>query len=242
MQGELQVMATTVISTEQTVTRPKGISHGGKPPGNGSRGGRGPNGGGRDGDDSARYLTPDHRYRIGMWVALCSITMLFTALTSAYIVRSRLNTANDWQPINVPQMLWLSTSLILLSSATFESARRFLRRGEDSRFRVWLLATVLLGLGFLATQLLAWRELVGQGIYLTSNPHSSFFYLLTAVHALHLLGGILMLGYLLWRAWGLKGGDEARARRQDSADAVGLYWHFMDGLWVYLFLLLFLWR
>lgn len=237
-------MATTVISSKETVTRPRGIKHGGTtPPGNGSRGGRGPNGGG--GDDSSRHLTPDHRYRIGMWVALCSITMLFTALTSAYIVRSRLNTANDWQPIGVPQMLWLSTSLILLSSATFEAARRYLRRGEEERYQLWLLATVLLGLGFLVTQWLAWRELVAQGIYLTSNPHSSFFYLLTAVHALHLLGGIMMLTYLLWRAWGRhrsSGGAQAMARRQDSAGAVALYWHFMDGLWVYLFLLLFLWR
>jgi len=233
-------MATTVISTEQAVTRPAGIKHGGKPPGNGSRGGHGPNGGG--GDDSSRHLTPDNRYRIGMWVALGSITMLFTALTSAYIVRSRLNTANDWQPLSVPQMLWLSTSLILLSSATFEAARRFLRRHDDRRYRLWLLATVGLGLGFLLTQLLAWRELVGQGIYLTSNPHSSFFYLLTAVHALHLMGGILMLGLLLWRALGRRSESRSRARRQDSADAVGLYWHFMDGLWVYLFLLLFLWR
>src|SRR4051794_15827457 len=124
-------MATTVISTKETVKRPHGIKHGGTPPGNGSRGGgRGPNGGDHGGD-SARHLTPDHRYRIGMWVALCSITMLFTALTSAYIVRSRLSTANDWQPIGVPQMLWLSTSLILLSSATFEVARRHLRRNEE---------------------------------------------------------------------------------------------------------------
>lgn len=236
-------MATTVISTEKTVTRPTGIKHGGsQPPGNGRRGGRGPGGGGSGGDDSARHLTPDHRSRIGMWVALCSITMLFTALTSAYIVRSRLNTANDWHPISVPQMLWLSTALILLSSATFEAARRYLRRREDERFRLWLMVTVGLGLGFLATQWLAWRELVAQRIYLATNPHSSFFYLLTAVHALHLVGGILMLGYLLWRAWGKVIGDEQRARRQDTANAVGLYWHFMDGLWVYLFLLLFLWR
>jgi cytochrome c oxidase subunit III len=239
-------MATTVISTEKTVARPKVKGKGGTGGGNGSRGtgGRGPGGGGRD--DGARNLTPDHRYRIGMWVALASILMLFTALTSAYIVRSRLSTANDWQPISMPQMLWLSTSLILLSSATFEAGRRFIKRGEDSKYRRWLMATVLLGLGFLLTQLLAWRELVAQGIYLSTNPHSSFFYLLTAVHGLHLLGGILMLGFLLLRAWGNKRGyaqeQEATARQRDSADAVALYWHFMDGLWIYLFLLLFLWR
>lgn len=233
-------MATRVINTERTAPRSIGITKGSRPNGNGSPGKRGPGGGG---DDSARQFTPDHRYRIGMWVALCSITMLFTALTSAYIVRSRLSTANDWQPIFVPHMLWLSTALILLSSVTFEASRRLLRRGDDRGYRRWLTATVLLGVGFLLTQLLAWRELVAQGIYLNTNPHSSFFYLLTGVHALHLLGGILMGTYLLARAW--RGQSELRAPRalrQDSANAAALYWHFMDGLWIYLFLLLFLWR
>jgi cytochrome c oxidase subunit 3 len=109
---------------------------------------------------------------------------------------------------------------------------------------------LLLGFGFLASQLLAWRELVGQGIYLATNPHSSFFYLLTGLHGLHLLGGILGLSYLALRARRESGaafdvagaaGNRARKRRA-SVDAIGLYWHFMDGLWVYLFALLFLWR
>ena len=234
-------MATRVINTERTVPRSIGIK-GGRPNGNGSPGKKGPGGDGGGSDDNARQLTPDHRYRIGMWVALCSITMLFTALTSAYIVRSRLSTANDWQPISVPRMLWLSTALILLSSVTFEAARRLLKRDDDQGYRRWLTATVTLGLGFLLTQWLAWRELVAKGIYLATNPHSSFFYLLTGVHALHLLGGIVMLGYLLARAWRSRNVGQTRALRQDSANAAALYWHFMDGLWIYLFLLLFLWR
>ena len=231
-------MATTVINTEKTLPRSLGIKKGGRPNGNGSSGKNGPGGN----DDSARQFTPDHRYRIGMWVALCSITMLFTALTSAYIVRSRLSTANDWQPISVPHMLWLSTALILLSSVTFEVSRRFIKRDNDQGYRRWLTATVLLGLGFLLTQWLAWRDLVAKGIYLATNPHSAFFYLLTGAHALHLVGGILMLGYLLARAWRRQSGEQSRAHRQDSANAAALYWHFMDGLWIYLFLLLFLWR
>jgi cytochrome c oxidase subunit III len=240
-------MATTVISTEKTVARPaKGSVKGGNKGngGNGSRGGRGPGGGG-NGDDGSRPV-PDHRYRIGMWVALASIMMLFTALSSAYIVRSRLATANDWQPIAVPQMLWLSTALILLSSVSFEAARKAIRRDEAEKYRRWLMTTTLLGLGFLVTQLLAWRELVAQGIYLATNPHSAFFYLLTAVHGLHLLGGILMLALLLRRAWGRRAEEraqqEAAARREDTTGAVAVYWHFMDGLWIYLFLLLFVWR
>ena len=234
-------MATTVISTERAVARPAtGPKNGKGGGGNGSRGtgGRRPGGG----DDSSRDLSPDHRYRIGMWVGLASVMMLFTALSSAYIVRSRVSTANDWQPIAIPHMLWLSTSLILLSSATFEAARKFIKRGEDKAYRLWLMATVLLGFGFLATQLLAWRDLVAQGIYLATNPHSSFFYVLTGAHGLHLLGGILMLGLLLLKAWRRVESKPLLARRTDSADAVAIYWHFMDGLWIYLFLLLFLWR
>ncbi|MBA3765757.1 MAG: cytochrome c oxidase subunit 3 [Acidobacteria bacterium] len=235
-------MATTVINTEKTLPRSIGITKGSRTPGNGSSGKNGPGGGDNGDDDSARQFTPDHRYRIGMWVALCSITMLFTALTSAYIVRSRLSTANDWQPISVPHMLWLSTALILLSSVTFEASRRLLKRDDDQGYRRWLTVTVLLGIGFLLTQWLAWRELVAKGIYLATNPHSSFFYLLTGVHALHLVGGILMLGYLLARAWRRQSELQSRNLRQDSANAAALYWHFMDGLWIYLFLLLFLWR
>ena len=237
-------MATTVISTEKTVARPGEIIRGGRSGGNGPRtGGRGPGGGGGGGgDDASRRFAPDHRYRIGMWVALGSIMMLFTALTSAYIVRSRVSTANDWQPLAIPRMIWLSTALILLSSVTFEVARRFIKRDENATYRKWLLATACLGLGFLATQLLAWRELVAQGIYLVSNPHSSFFYLLTAVHGLHLLGGILMLGLLLAKTLGGRNEPRLKARRRDFADAVATYWHFMDGLWIYLFVLLFVWR
>jgi cytochrome c oxidase subunit 3 len=101
--------------------------------------------------------------------------------------------------------------------------------------------TLLLGLGFLAAQVLAWRQLVAAGVYLASNPHSAFFYVLTGLHAIHLVGGVLALAYLHWfvrRA----GGAEADLKRRALTDVVGIYWHFMDVLWVFLFLLLFFWR
>lgn len=180
------------------------------------------------------------RYRIGMWVALAGVAMLFTSLTSAYIVRANL--ANDWRAIAMPRVLWLSTALIVASSLTFEIARRALKSGRSIVYSRWLLVTVMLGLAFLASQLLAWRQLVSQGIYISSNPHSSFFYVLTGAHGIHLLGGILGLDFLLLRSWRKRFEDQAGARRQAIADAVALYWHFMDGLWIYLFLLLFLWR
>lgn len=217
--------------------------------GNGSRGGPQPPNG-NDGEQygrASRDTTPQ-QYRIGMWLALSAILMMFAALTSAYVFRST-RTQQEWQIFAVPQMLWVSTFLILASSATFEAARRAERSGRQAFYRRWLLASLALGFGFLVSQLLAWRELVGQGIYLATNPHSSFFYLLTALHGIHLLGGILGLSYLAVRArreiadaraTGAAGNVERK--RRASVEAIGLYWHFMDGLWVYLFALLFLWR
>src|SRR5207253_2776562 len=140
---------------------------------------------------------PGNRFRTGAWVVIAGVVMLFTALTSSYIVRSA--SSNDWQPIAMPKVLWLSTALILISSLTMEISRRSLKRQRDASYGRWLLITVALGLVFLVSQLLAWRQLVRQGVYMASNPYNSFFYLFTAAHGLHLLGGILALGYLLLR-------------------------------------------
>jgi cytochrome c oxidase subunit 3 len=105
-----------------------------------------------------------------------------------------------------------------------------------------LLLTLLLGLGFLASQLFAWRQLAAQGLYISTHPHSSFFYVLTGTHGVHIAGGLLALVFL-WRR-SQRPLDDAGliAKRQAAADAVAIYWHFMGALWIYLFLLLFLWR
>ena len=228
-------MAATVTSTERVID----TTVGGGPR---SRGGNGfpKNGGGRNGHsgDSLRFSAD--RYRIGVWVAIGSILMLFVALTSAYIVRSA--SSNDWQPIAMPKVLWLSTALILISSMTMEVSRRSLKQQRDQAYGRWLIATVALGLGFLATQLFAWRQLVRQGVYLASNPYNSFFYLFTAAHGLHLLGGILALAYLLLRTTRKRNTVEGELRRVGAAGAATVYWHFMDGLWVGLFFLLFFWK
>jgi cytochrome c oxidase subunit 3 len=162
----------------------------------------------------------------------------------------RSASSNDWQPIAMPKVLWLSTALILISSVTMEISRRSLkqqgkqqgRQKSDAGYGRWLMITVVLGLAFLATQLLAWRQLVRQGVYMASNPYNSFFYLFTAAHGLHLFGGILALGFLLVRTRRKRSTVEGELRRVGAADAATIYWHFMDGLWVVLFLLLFFWK
>jgi cytochrome c oxidase subunit III len=228
-------MAATVTSTERVID----TTVGGGPR---SRGGNGfpKNGGGRNGQGGDFLRFSPARYRIGVWMAISSILMLFVALTSAYIVRSA--SSNDWQPIAMPKVLWLSTALILISSMTMEISRRSLKQQRDQAYGRWLIMTVALGLAFLATQLFAWRQLVRQGVYLASNPYNSFFYLFTAAHGLHLLGGILALAYLLLRTTRKRNTVEGELRRVGAADAATIYWHFMDGLWVGLFFLLFFWK
>jgi cytochrome c oxidase subunit 3 len=180
------------------------------------------------------------RYRIGMLVGLASVAMLFTSLSSAYIVRSGIT--SDWFPIAVPRMMLGSTALILLSSVSIEFARRKLRQASQSAYSRYLLLTTFLGLGFLASQFIAWRRLAQQGLYLASTPHSSFFYLLTGAHAVHLAGGLLGVSLLWLRSRRHVEGLFSIGKRQAVADAVSIYWHFMAALWIYLFLLLFLWR
>jgi cytochrome c oxidase subunit III len=186
-------------------------------------------------EGTARY----GHYRLGVLVGLASIVMLFTSLTSAYIVRAAVT--NDWRPLPAPKAIWVSTAIILISSVAIEMARRAVRRQASRAYGFWLAITGVLGLGFLVSQFLAWRQLARQGIYIATNPYSSFFYLLTGVHGVHLAGGLLALGFLLV-------GHRARwqsvsgAKQVAVADSVSLYWHFMDALWIYLFLLLFVWR
>jgi cytochrome c oxidase subunit 3 len=186
---------------------------------------------------------PPEGYRIAIWLALVSITMFFLALTSAYI----FNRANT-QPIVMPRVLWLSTALIIASSLTMELARRSLRLRKEGAFKRWLAVTMALGLGFLAAQLTAWHHLVESGFYLNTeffngsayirNFHSSYAYIFTGLHGVHLLGGLVALAYLTMRAQG----SWTAVRRRVSVDVTALYWHFLDGLWIYLLALLFFWK
>ena len=175
---------------------------------------------------------PQRVYVTGIWLALASILMFFTALTSAYLVRQGVST--DWVPIELPAILWANTAVLLGSSATIERARRLLAEGRPEGFRRWWGFTTLLGLLFLVGQVLAWNELRAAGVYLETNPSSSFFYVLTAAHGVHLLGGVVALLYL--GRWDES--REHRAGRTTAAAATTVYWHFLGVIWVCVFLLL----
>ena len=161
--------------------------------------------------------------------------MMFAAFTSAMVVRQ--GAAMDWQHLALPHILYLNTLVLLASSITLEmSRRRFSTAGrvlatENGRPALWLYATLGLGILFVAGQYIAWRELSARGVYLATNPSSSFFYVLTATHAIHVLGGLGALIYLISKV-------RRSILRRSTMDAASLYWHFMDALWVYLLVLL----
>ncbi len=219
-------MATTLVPPKPEV-RPK-PSDGGR---NGNKG-FGDSGGRGDGWESAAWSVPARAYHTGMWMGIAAIVMVFAAFTSALVVRQGLST--DWVPTRIPHVLYLNTLILLVSSLTLELSRRSLRTGGGTRFANWLYVTVTLGLTFVAGQLAAWKELASRGVYLATNPSSSFFYLLTAAHGVHLLGGIAALLVLALRAHKLA----AAPKKLVTVEITSIYWHFMDCLWLYLLILL----
>jgi cytochrome c oxidase subunit III len=195
------------------------------------------------------------RARVGMVVCLIGVFMIFISLTSAYVVRQGLpsldpatNTlVRDWIPVRIPSLLFLNTFVLLISGISMEMARRQAAREARSAAGSisdsvdaksdgisWLALTIVLGITFLSGQWVAWRELAATGFYVATTPSSSFFYLLTGMHGVHLIGGVLAL---------LAAGGVALLRRSAASQAVivdvtAWYWHFMAVLWIYIFCLL----
>ena len=215
-------------------------------------------GGGDDGPGAGplEYATRLRRARLGLLVALTPVLMLFVSFTSAYVVRQGLPTLDprtnqlvrDWIPVKLPVLLVVNTCVLLLSSIGMELARRQTRRElamapssaetdavqKEKEQVPWLAMTVALGLLFLYGQWMAWRQLAARGFYVSTTPSSSFVYLLTGTHAVHLMGGVLAL---------LAAGMFALLRRPVATrsivvDVTAWYWHFMAVLWVYIFCLL----
>lgn len=216
-------------------------------------GGGGDDGRGSPGDYSRRL----RRARLGLIVAIAPIVMLFVSFTSAYIVRQGLPTydeattryVRDWLSVSLPTgLLMINTVWLVLSSITIELARRQIHRqaalapiqtipgvslGSERSFP-WLHITAILGMGFLAGQWLAWRTLADRGFFVATSPSSSFVYLLTASHAVHLAGGLLALSYAVVAPFLRK----ALESRRILLDVTAWYWHFMAVLWIYIFGLL----
>src|SRR5271170_7788810 len=176
-----------------------GSSSAGPPEGRGGGGGSGRGGGDGDSQPGPAPRGVSRRiYFTGIWLALAAILMFFMSLVSAYIVRK---SSADWREVALPRVLWLNTAVLLLSSWALEASHRAWEREDAKAFRAWWAAATALGVMFLAGQWVAWREMAAAGVYLATNPSSSFFYLLTAAHGLHLAGGLAALVYVLSRDW-----------------------------------------
>ncbi|HTT65668.1 MAG TPA: cytochrome c oxidase subunit 3 [Bryobacteraceae bacterium] len=196
------------------------------PPRGGGYGG----GGGPDGRGASRRAS-----MTGLLVLLAATTMAFAAFTSAFWVRRGIS--NDWVALPLPRIVWANTAVLLASSILLELARRALRSGRRTVFNGYWTAGTVLGALFLVGQAFVWLQLNREGIFVASNPSSSFFYLLTATHGLHILGGLSALAYVDVQALRLRLGPGKRT----AVDVSALFWHFVDGLWIYLMVLFFVW-
>jgi cytochrome c oxidase subunit 3 len=219
---------TAVPDVEVIIEDSRGGGGGSQPPAGGD--------GGDDGDDdqhSRKWSPNSRRYSTAIAIGIVSILMFFMALAGAFIVLRR--TSEVWVTVHLPRILWANTLILLGSSFTLERARSRLLLADVSGFRrLWSLTTVL-GFLFVAGQLVAWRQLVAQGVYISSNQASSFFYIFTGAHAVHLLGGVAALLFVSLRNF-----DKSKISVSTAADLVSYYWHFMDGLWIFLLALLYL--
>jgi cytochrome c oxidase subunit 3 len=161
--------------------------------------------------------------------------MVFAALTAAFVARRGLS--DDWASMPKPPILWVNTAILLGSSLALDRSRHALKAGDRSRFNALWTAATALGILFLAGQAWAWVELRHAGIYVATNPSSSFFYVLTAAHALHLLGGVAALAWVDVQALRLRLGPA----RRTAIDVTAVFWHFLDGIWIFLMVLFYVW-
>jgi cytochrome c oxidase subunit 3 len=166
-----------------------------------------------------------------VWLFIVSIVMLFASLTSAYIVRQ---SDGNWLKFRLPDIFRITTGIIILSSVTMQMAYRSAKRDELGRIKIFLSVTMALGLLFLAGQYYSWVQLVSQDVFFAGNPAGSFVYVFTGLHAIHLLSGLIFLMIMLGGSFSYK----VHSKNLVSMEMCATYWHFLGGLWVYLFIFL----
>lgn len=166
-----------------------------------------------------------------VWLFIVSITMLFAALTSAYIVKQ---SGGEWLNFNLPGMFWITSVIIIVSSITMQLALSAARADRFNQLRTYLIITALLGLAFLIGQYESWKQLVEMDVYFVGNPAGSFLYVLTGLHAVHIISGLIFLLIVIVSSFKLK----IHSRSLIRIEMCTTYWHFLGGLWLYLFLFL----
>jgi cytochrome c oxidase subunit 3 len=182
-------------------------------------------------DISGGGSSPISSAKVGLGFLIVVAGALFTLFLSAYFMRMQMG---DWRPLPVPALLWFNTILLILSSIALQWARAAAKRDEMEGVTFGLLGASVTSLGFLGGQIVAWHQLANAGYGLASNPANAFFYVLTAVHGLHVLGGIVALGRTANKVWHSERVSQVRV----SVELCAIYWHFLLLVWLILFGLL----
>ena len=190
--------------------------------------------------------TPEHQTlyakRFALWLGIAAMVMMFAGFTSAYIVKKA--DTDSWTNFVIPSIFFVSTAMILLSSVTMVVAMRAFKHNNLKRYQIWLWATFLLGSSFIVLQIIGWMQMEHSGILMTEEVSGAFFYVISGTHAVHVLGGVIIL---LVSLFGIsrKLKDpvydltmEISPKRKFRVELVATYWHFVDALWIYLFLFL----
>ena len=174
-----------------------------------------------------------HPKKFALWLFIVTVVMVFAAMTSAYIVRQ---SEGNWLEFDLPQSFWLNSGIILLSSLTMHWAYWSAKKDHLKSLKIAMVATTVLGIAFLVGQYASWSDLVAMDVYFVGNPAGSFVYVLSGLHGAHLIGGVVFLLVTLVSVFRY----QVHAKRMDQLEMCATYWHFLDGLWLYLFVFLLL--
>ena len=172
-----------------------------------------------------------HPRKFGLWLFMVTVVMIFAALTSAYIVRQG---EGNWTQFDLPMSMWVSSLLILISSVTMHWALVSAKSNDLEKVKLAISITSALGVAFLISQLVVWSDLVADNIYFVGNPSGSFLYVLSGVHGLHLVSGVIFLIIVLISTFRYK----VHSKNLTQIQMCASYWHFLDVLWIYLFVFL----
>ena len=177
---------------------------------------------------------------MGILVGLGVVTVTFFALVFAFILRSQV--AVNWRPIHLPPVLWLSSGILVASSLVLERARHLLRKNDQQGFHRLAVWATGLGIAFLLGQLTGWLQMLSSGVVLDRNPHSAFIFIFSGLHGAHILVGLAGLYYIVRRTRVVASGPKYQMTTRVWTNAVSVFWHYLDGLWLALFGLLVLWK
>jgi len=174
-----------------------------------------------------------HPKKFALWIFIGSVVMVFAALTSAYMVRQA---DGNWMMFDLPDLFWITSVIILVSSGTMHWAYLAAKRDNLQATKIAISITTVLGIAFLIGQFLAWGELVKRNVYFVGNPSGSFVYVLSGLHGMHIIGGVVFLLIVLVAAFRYR----VHSKNLAQVEMCATYWHFLDGLWLYLFVFLLL--